>query len=128
MNDHAITKLALRHCYLFCYNELSMKQTIADKQLEILTCGTTIYLTTISLTAIWSKNYSSSKLFYDSPQIVALLCSLGCFIASVLFSFALACNGKKLVFIPALVVSIITGIVGLLLFGILNGIANLGAQ
>ncbi len=106
-----------------------MKKIVTSKQLEVLAyCGTLVYLATVSLTVIWSKIYSSTKPFYGSPQTVALLFVLGCVVASGLFGFALAHRGKKVIFVPALTVSVITGIVGLLVLWFVSALMSWGSQ
>jgi len=74
---------------------------------------------------VWAKDYSSSKLFYNSPEIAIFLFAGCCFVSAFLFGYALKQGGKKSLFVPLLVVSLLIGLIGSALAYFIQGIGQL---
>src|SRR4051812_22548167 len=80
---------------------------------KYIVAGGTLFLVNVLVTAIWTKNYSSKKLLYESPEFVALIFSIGCFISAFLFIRAIRNKGHKIYLLPITVLCIVAGLSGL---------------
>ena len=75
-------------------------------------CGLLILIMDIALTILWTKNESSSKVFYNNPELVALLFSLGSIIAAIYFKMAHGILKKNIWLMLAIIICVLLALVG----------------
>ncbi|MBX4190950.1 hypothetical protein KW794_02575 [Candidatus Saccharibacteria bacterium] len=90
-----------------------------------IVAGVVVLVLDIVLTTIWTKNYSSSKIFYNNPEVVALLFSLGSFIAAVYFKIAHKAFKKNKWLFAAVVICLLLGIAGIAIAFFIRATSNL---
>jgi len=88
--------------------------------------GICVFLLDVLCIVVWSKNYSSDKIFSNHPDFAVGLFVIGCLISAFIFSYALSMNGRKSIFIPLLVIVLLVGLAGAALTWFLAALVQLG--